>query len=493
MSSKSNLRRATLLRNLERLIENIPTLDLPVKVGAIYAFGGILREKDRLHDCDILVLYSMTQEQTLRWDKFRANFSTYGLGSDHNRHPIYELRKIFEPFIEREISLHKAVSDDNFSALLKRKGIPPVWAGCFSWTELLRGPHGDGIFHPSLERVILRLLLGQKMKGLQVLLENYSDYENGHSGLAAKNFVLAWSPDRPNVKENIKGRSPEARKETILKELDHFVNEEIPSRRNGTELHSGYLKAKAEAIKHCAEVNLRIDLRCLDNQHLEIKWRETDSIAELSQKCEIARIELRKYDWETRVLEEIPGILELWKQLRQESSYKEASIEEFATQCIFERIRKKEVKEDDLRSVLKLLKLPEHKIVTIRGYRFTYYRLAKNETERIKLLKEAQKEKLQRKYMLAINKAIKPLEKDVSVHLILDENNMPKSLGLTTYKQIDQKLESQRIELAKNLELSGFKIDVNPWGIYGTKKVNLNGKENIKQLQVTAKNMLLDR
>jgi hypothetical protein len=82
------MKRAKLLENLKSVVEDIPKRDLPANISAIYAFGGILREKSRLRDFDLLFLYSMTEDQIVRWNRFRENFSTYGISSNHDKHPL---------------------------------------------------------------------------------------------------------------------------------------------------------------------------------------------------------------------------------------------------------------------------------------------------------------------------------------------------------------------------------------------------------------------
>lgn len=486
--SKGNLQRETILRNFERLINRIPTVDLPVTINAIMAFGGILRKKDKLHDCDILVLYSMNSEQCLRWDSFRDNFSTFGR-IDHSRHPIHELEDLLKPYEDRNIALKETVLVPKVASMLQSKCIPPTWAGCFSWTEIFRGQHGDGLFHPRLDQVIKRLLFDQTVKGLSPQFDSFSNFVEGKTCLVAKNYVLAWSPEKLNVRENLEGRSDESSKQTILNELDHFVNNQIPLRRNGSGAFDGYLKVKAEAIQACAEANLQIDFEQLNQHHVEITWSENESILDLSKKCEIKRIEIRNYDSEIKVLEEIPGILKLWKKLRNDPDLKQ-TVAEFLTETMFERIQKKEMKEQNLRDILRALKLPESRVVTIRGYKDTNYRLAKSDADKINLINEALTEKLRRKYRLAINKALKPFGQDVSVHLVLDEKNALKKLEIEIYPKTAGKTEEEKAEAVKALEDKSFKIKNHHWAISGVKEANLTGNESIKELQSIAKAML---
>ena len=283
MSGRREMKRSKLLENLKALSKNV-SLDLPATIVAIPAFGGILREKERLHDCDVIVLYYMTPQQEERWNKFRANFSTYGTDTEPVRYPVEELKEIFNPFLENNIALRQAVNDDKVASVLRSKGIPSAWAACFSWTELYRGQNGDGMFYPHIEKVISRMLVSGN-KGLQVIVRNLEGFAKYGSGLSAKNYIIAWTPEKPDVRSNIEDRTSKSRKETLLKELDHFVNNQIPKCRNGTNIEGGYLKAKADVLERCLDVRLKIDPENLDRQHAEIRWNETESVTELSQKC----------------------------------------------------------------------------------------------------------------------------------------------------------------------------------------------------------------
>lgn len=487
MSARGLLKRATLLRNLKTVVERIPTLDLPAKISAVYAFGGILREKSRLHDFDLVFLYSMTPDQVLRWNKFRDNFATYGMGSNYAKHPIAELEAIFAPFKKQGIPLRKAVEDKKVAAFLAQKGVPPSWAGCFSWTEISRGYHGDGLFYPDVSRIIHRMLIGRSIRGLQVQIQSYEEFIKGHSWLVAKNYVLAWSPEKPNVEENIEGRSLQDRISTIIKELDFFINEQIPQYIAGSDLWRGYLKAKEDVLKKSAERGVKIDLQALDKQHIEIKRMGSESYEELLQKCELARNEMRKYRDETIVLEEIGNALGLSLQA---VSNQYLSAEDYIAKLTIEGSTRNGVKEDAIRQILRILKLPENNVITIKGYGFTTYRLSENGEDRNSLLRKAELEKVRRKYLLGIMKAIKPLEKDAHAELDLNDKGEPELLEITIWKQIEADEKAERKALRENLEARNFKTKNWSCAIEGIKYADLTGKENLKQLQDIAKRML---
>ncbi len=487
MSTRNLLKRTTLIANLKAVIAAIPDSDLPANIVAVHAFGGMLREKRKLHDFDLVFLYDMTKDQVRRWDRFRDNFSTYGLEPNKAKHPIAELERVFTPFMNKGIPLRDAVKDQEVAALLAQKGVPPLWAGCFSWTEIYRGYHGDGLFYPDVSRVIRRLLIGRKIRGLQVQIQEYDRFTEGHSWLIAKNYVLAWSPEKPNVEMNIEGRSKEDRINTIIKELDYFLNEQIPQHRNGSDLWSGYVRAKEDVTKKAAELGVKMDLDALDKQHAEIRRLGNESYEELLEKCESARNEMRKYRNETIVLKEIESAL---RPPLNADSHQRISVEDQIARWTIEGSIRNGVKENITREILRVLKLPENNVITIKGYGFTAYRLPKDEKDANRLLKKAELEKLRRKYLLGIMKAIRPLEKDVHVTLSLNDRGEPEFLEIEIWKQIEKSEEAQRKLFIDDLKARKFKITDWSWAIGGIKQTRLTGKETMEQLQDKAKRMV---
>ncbi len=152
---RSVFRRETLLKKLSLVVARLPQLDLPATIKAMYAFGGILREKERLHDVDVICLFSLTSEQSQRWARFCDNFS--GIKPDSKSSSLKELRPLLDPYYEKRIPFAQAVKDRRLSQALDDRGVEPAWAGCFSWTQLLHNPLG--FFHPSIETVLRKLTL----------------------------------------------------------------------------------------------------------------------------------------------------------------------------------------------------------------------------------------------------------------------------------------------------------------------------------------------
>jgi hypothetical protein len=484
------MKRAKLLENLKSVVEDIPKRDLPANISAIYAFGGILREKSRLRDFDLLFLYSMTEDQIVRWNRFRENFSTYGISSNHDKHPLIELESLFEPFRKKNMSLHEAVKNEKLALFLAQKGIPPSWAGCFSWTEVYRGYHGDGIFYPDLDRVLRRILVGRQFKGLQLQIQSYEDFEKKFMSLVAKNYVLAWSLERPDIEENIEGRPEQEKIDYAAKELDFFVKEQIPRFRNGSEYGGGYEQAKDSAAKASVGTGLRINLEALEKQHVDIRHTGTESYDELLRKCETARNEMRNYHKETVVLNQIASALENWERLKKEGYVERIRLEDQIAQQVIQWVEKAVVKEDEVRQILRTMDLPEHNVITIKAYGYTWYKVPENNRDKETLLKEARLQKIRREYLMKINKVIKPLESDAQVDIGLTDGGKPRWLVMRIWKQIEEEDEALRKSVTDDLIARRFNVKTWTWAIEGTKQSLLTGEENLKQLQEIAKQML---
>lgn len=478
-------KRETLIRNLERVVERISQLDLPARITAIYAFGGILRNKARLHDFDLVLTYTSTPEQDAKWKIFRRNFSTIDsnwLGRGH-REPISELRDYFDPYLKRYIPLREAVKDESLAKILRLKGVEPAWAGCFSWTEVLYNPHG--LFFPSIETVIKRMSLGRSVKGLQVLVCKHEEFMEGKAPFAAKNYVLAWSPEKPDVQKNLSDRTLKQRIEFLIKELDLFLNEEIPK------LRKEYLEAKERIAQANVKACLKLNLQALDRQHTEIKRIGNESHQELLEKCEQARIAMRKYRAEAEVLGELIHNIERWNEVKNEPYFTNRCAEDYVTLWVLDGVRKQEVKEERIREILRTIGLPENSVMALRSYGSKVsFCLPKNADERALLLRQAELLKKETKYLKAIKKAIRPIDRDANATLLLTDEGKLTRLNIWIDKPVEEDNEAQKQAITKELKAKGFETEDWKRYILGKKEVRLKGTETIQELQAIAKKMM---
>jgi len=477
-------RKRTLINNLKKIVENISNLDLPAKIVSIYAFGSILREKKEPHDIDLVILYTMTSEQVERWERFTKNFSTYGM--DEKRYPIQELEKYLMPYNRRAIPLGEAVKDEELANILRQRGVEPVWAGCFSWTDVLYNPYGN--FIPSIETVMRRMLFRRKIKGFQTKFSGYQFYVNGHIPfLSAKNYQLAWSIEKPDVERNLLRRSIHEKMVHIAKELDHFINDEIPR------LKKAFLDAKESVVKAGLNTNFKLDVEALARQHTEIQRTENESYKELAEKCEKGRAEMNKYREETDVLKEIANILESWERIMNWVHTERYSAEEYVSQRVIENSAKMNVSETRVREILHTLGLPEDHIITIRKYgRGTYYEVARTVEEKSRLLNEIKKEKKRAKLLKAIVRTIRSIDPRARAYLEFTENGQPKWLQVYVDMMTDQLDNAEKIVFEEQLKKKGFKIEKTSWYMRGSKRIDLKRTENSTELQEIARKIMTD-
>ncbi len=364
MKEKSNHSRRTvfsreiLLKRLKEVVEKIPNLDLPANIVAIYAFGGVLRDKTKLHDIDLICLYSWTNQQDSRWKRFFDNFNNLSHGAGPS--PLSKLWPTIGSFYERGISLSKAIEDDKVAQILAENGVPPQWAACFSWTEVANNPHG--IFVPYIEMVLQKMLV-KNARGLSFVFLRYEEFmaDNTPYNRLDLNTVLAWSIDKPDIEANLFGRTLNEKENFLRSELDKFL-----SVISDSEIEIKVMRDKLEAS------SLELNFKALADGHSKIVSDPADSLAELADKCERARIEMRRYEEELQVLKTIDYAAVRYR----ENDYRVLG-NPFDEQIAYLTLiyqPKQLVKEERIREILKTLGIPEHKVITKKqkGYRTEY-------------------------------------------------------------------------------------------------------------------------
>lgn len=203
------MKRETLLRNLEKACRRILEENLPVEIVEVQVFGSFLRGKPRPHDMDLRVIYGFDEECWEEWlhmvRVLEQMFWDESIGDK-----VESLWRKDIPF--KEVAMGELRDD------LKARGVNPVWASCFSWTNLL-----DSSWSPSAlswEKVVRRRLL-RGMKGIRMQFVRVKDA--GESGfLVAENFRLAWSREHPDVRKNLEWESEEEMSDFLKRELDHL-------------------------------------------------------------------------------------------------------------------------------------------------------------------------------------------------------------------------------------------------------------------------------
>ncbi len=348
-SQRAIFKRETLVMKLTSVVNKIPIVDLPANIRAIYAFGGVLRDKEHLHDIDAICLHSQTPEQNQRWTKFWDKFNNVSHGDKES--PIGELWHLLEPYYEKGVTLAQAVKSKELYDALAIREIEPQWAGCFSWTDILNNPFG--FFYPFIEKV-LRGLLIKGIRSLTFIFIPYDNFMEGKSGYSHMNAVLAWSPEKPDIQANLFERTPDEKKAFILAELQKFLDVASESKAN-------YAGIKNELT----QISLKLNFEALEKRHADIRYDSEGTYEELVAKCELARNEMRQYDEEITVLNTVKSALSSLTK-PDEVSQIENPIEEQVAWLTMVWQPKYIVKEKRIREILKILGLPEESVKTIK-------------------------------------------------------------------------------------------------------------------------------
>lgn len=239
------------------------------------------------------------------------------------------------------------------------------------------------------------------------------------------------------------------------------------------------------------KADIKLNVKALDSQHIEIQRKDDESYEELAEKCERGRAEMNKYREETSVLEEIANILESWEGVKSWIHVEEYSTEEYVSQRIIENSRSMNVSETRAREILHTLGLPEDHIMTIRKYRTgTYYEVARTGEEKSQLSNEIERQKKRAKLLKAIIRTVRSVDPRARAYLESTESGEPKRLQVYIDMMTDQLDDAEKNAFEEQLKKKGFKIDKSSWHISGSKYTDLKGTETSKELQGIARKMM---
>lgn len=469
---RSELRRDTLIRNIKRAIARAQSENLPATVKEVYAFGGILRGKEKAHDFDAIFVYYQTPEQKAKWEWFRPCFGYYPLdekekvlGADQVRKKVYA---ILRPYHEQGISLRKTATIDSVAEKLKGINIEPSWVGCFSWTEIFYNPLG--FFIPSIEKV-LRILLCRGMKGIQVFFINYENFKKGFTW-PTKNFRLAWNPEKSDTENNLEMR-PKEEVIFLTKELKIFTEQLV-------QLKEDFSKTRNELTALAQKMGMVLNFEGLTSKHIDVSYSGNESCDRLKVKCEQARQEMRVYREETTVLNDLLGSIESFQERKNDPYYSKYHPQDNVTHWTILRTRKSDVKEKRIREILKDVGLPENHIVTIRHVGWTDYELEPDESKRKELLKEAQTAKKERKLTFKLRKIVRKMEPKATVYVnFIDETKVVR------FRICCEPAKDDRMNklLMKKWKKRGFQVTQSEWALRAVKSFELTGKETLSGIE----------
>jgi hypothetical protein len=467
--------RDTLIRNIELALRNAQKEDLPATIKEVYAFGGILRDKEKLHDFDSVFLCEQTSQQKERWERFRRNFSS--VYEEDKEISCQQLRDLLEPYFKQDIPLSKAVMIGSVSKALSDYGIEPRWAACFSWTEIFFPP--IGVFVPDLGKV-LRKLLFKGIRGIQAWFEDFENFRKGHRMLSAENFQLAWSSEMPDIKKNL-NMPPEAKRAFIVSELRLFQKQLLP-------LKEQMQKLQTDLISIFSGTGLDLDFNKLNSKHTDISFDEKEPIPGLLIKCEQARKELRGYHEEIAILSTLKYSIEDYQRRKSDpffSSNLNYTMKELVTLWTILRTPKYESKEEKIREVLSDLRLPEDYVVTVRTYgTLTRYELEPDSNKRKESLTKADEEETKNKYLKPLNRIARRYDKNFYVHIDFLEGR-PISLNISYHQWSFDESEDQKKEILSKLQKAGFKLGRDKYSINANKTIKVESNATIKELEKT--------
>jgi hypothetical protein len=478
--NRTEFKRKTLIKNIERVLTKAQQEELPAIIKEVQAFGGILRDKEKVHDFDAVFLFDQTPEQTQMWDRFRRNFNN---AIDDNREiSRKQLNDILQPYYKRDIPLSKVVMTDSVFDLLKNYGIKPKWAACFSWTDFYFS--FLGIFYPDINKVLRKLLL-KGVRGIQAIFENYQEFKQGGTMLVAKNFQLAWSPERPNVSKNLE--MPKEEKITYL------ANEFLLFQTQLVSLKEQLLKLQTGLISATTGTDLKLNFEKLNSAHACITLDKNETHRGLIAKCELARREMRNYNEEISVLRNLKSSIENFQQREKDTLYplpSECTMRELATSWTLSSTPKYEVKEMRIREILGGLGLPEDHVITIRHYGTkTYYTVEVDIDKRKELLAAADEERNKNQYLRRLNRLAKSFDKNFYVDIAFSEGN-PASLIIRYHRWSDNENDSIKKEILPELKRSKFNVRQDTSFISANKILRIEGTRTIKELEVILRKAL---
>jgi len=449
----------TLIRNLERVIDRAQKEDLPATIREVYAFGGILRGRKEVHDFDAVFLYDQAQEQKLRWDKFWKTLI--------NR----EFREELYKYYGSDLRLDEVISAEPMLSVLKEKGVELRWAGCFSWTEIFAV-----LPMVTIEKVLRSLLLAG-MRGVQAVFRSYEDFKQGKTMLLPKNFKLAWSPEKPDIANNLR-MSPEEERTFLASELNLFL-EDLEKQRQ--EL----AKVISDAQTKAKEQGIDLDFKELLSKHLRITFDESYPSEEIKEKCELARTEMRTFREEIVTVRTLAFQLE---NLTESAANLKCDPESLLAYRTIDNTRKREVNEERIREILRLLALPENQVMTLRYYGGKRYYLPSNEAERIELLKRAREESVRLPYLRRLNPLARSFDRNLYVYVEV-KNERPTKITIRYSKWLGRE-EQVDETLVKRFGQKEFRVEISASHVSAKREIVLKGEEKPKELSDTIADIL---
>lgn len=396
------MKRNTLIRSLKECVRRLDGLDLPVTVEAFYGYGSALRKKENPGDLDLFLVYSMTEEQKLRWERFSESFKVF----------IKEREKMSMWKIQMKMSFPEYLSQEPISKVLGRHGIVPEWAKTFSWSNTLYYCR----FDPNIWTVTTKLIL-KNIRRIQIF--HFNDIKGFKPFDIRDKYYLLWSPEFPDIDRNFEKVSVH---EIVQDKIDNFIDDFEKEKEQ-------LMEVQPEIAEKAKKLGITFSFKKLNSLHPPIKYHKRDGPDKLQEKCELARTETKKCRIERQALYVISYVLEKKTPYRDDTN---GSKEEKITFMILKEHQEKYLKEKDLREVLKVLNLPEDHVITMdlcwrgNGKCGKEYILEPEPLKRKEVKRKAKIEKKRVGYIAAIRREIQKINKNFWVYVEMKDTKPQK-------------------------------------------------------------------
>ena len=192
-------KREFLLNALSESSSKIPQKSLPATIDAIYVFGSILREKEIIHDVDLIINYFMSKSKVRKWMQFlnsmkdkgikiikehwqslkesqellwKPYWDLYDKGIQEGRDP-YEIKAVLELPRTLISPFRECIQKNPLKERLEKVGIPIEWLKWISWNKIL-----NGTYSLDLCKVLSKILF-EKQKGFEIYFATPQQFKMG--------------------------------------------------------------------------------------------------------------------------------------------------------------------------------------------------------------------------------------------------------------------------------------------------------------------------
>ncbi len=473
--SRISKRQEVFMERLKTIAKRAAGPGLPLRVEAIYAFGSFLRAKEHPGDLDLIVHYSHFHPL---WDRF-TDLMGYAIRLHEKDWNSYATpREALQAFVA-------STADEPHMPIYSE------WLGDCSWEKIYRSfiPLDAYSWDKTSKRVLLadlpRVHISNLVKGLK------------HPPTTAKAYELVWSRNEPEVTRNVLSiLSPTRLTENLILELKNFEKQlaeirleltlftelchfllDIPAESYPKEdiAVNALLRTKAleflpkqktktleAAIKNIGRTTFREDF-ALD---LEFEAEEVRRISldQLKETTEAKRIALRDAHQEHEVVSTILRLIMQWRRESPHDPYvSRLTLPDWVAFWTIKGVPKTSANEATIRRVLRMLNLPEDRVLSDKRYGRTQYELSEGEerrrmVEQGNIIADAEK-----KYRRELRPTIIQTNKELELHVEVRSDLRPIRVTVMWHIMREGKRPEEVAKATSWCRERGFKIPDYAW------------------------------